>query len=223
MSNYLQETIVLEGLSGVGKTTAAQNLATYHGYSNFNTGSLFRATAAAMLLEAVDIPDLEDYIKEARYDIDLGDPVQPYIAVTGSDVSDMLQTPKVARLASYIGSQQGAANMLERTFDSSLPGARIVVEGKHIGDRVQTAPNHRFFLVATQQVRAERKHRQAQLQGNQAYSLQLATQDILIHDSRDRHLLKVEGEAHIIDTSLLTPGQVVGAIIQHRDQAISMV
>lgn len=55
MAETLDNTIVvIEGQAGAGKTTAAQMLAESYGFSNFNTGTLFRATAAALLYEGAN-------------------------------------------------------------------------------------------------------------------------------------------------------------------------
>lgn len=220
MRESIEDIVVIEGFGGAGKTTAAQNLATYYGYSNFNTGTLFRASAAATLLEGVAAPDLGNYIGEARFRLDLSEPTQPLISVNGRDVSTLLQTPEVTSLASYLGSIDDVSKHVEKLFDESLHGAKIVVEGKNLADRITAGPNQHFFLVASQRVRAYRKWQQALQKGKPSYTLEKAQYDTAINDMRDKKLLIIQPNVHVIDTSKLTPMQVVQAIQHHMNNAI---
>lgn len=207
--------IVIEGQGGAGKTTAAQLLAESHGLSNFNTGTLFRATAAAMLYEQVQLGEISDFVTSTDYDIDTSDSSRPLVAAGGLDVSDILQAPEVTRVASCIGGVADASAKLEHLFNKQLAGNSMVVEGKHLANRMGKAATHMFFFMADFQTRAFRKWRQSQELGRTYYTLAEAYSDTMANDARDRRLLVVPEKTEVIDTTLLTPRQVVDAISKY--------
>jgi cytidylate kinase len=207
--------IVFEGLGGAGKTTAAQILADRYGYSNFNTGTLFRATAAAILLEGVQQNDIESFVQDASYDVELSRLHQPHVAVGGRDVSELLQYPEVTKVSSVIGSIPTAANRLETIFHQSLQKGNMVVEGKNLADRLGETATYMFFFIADVKVRAYRKWNQARLLGRTHYTLLEAQLDTLANDRRDQKMLVAPPNMKIIDTTLLSPNQVVAEIARH--------
>lgn len=216
MAETLDNTIiVIEGQAGAGKTTVAQSLAESYGFSNFNTGTLFRATAAAMLYEGARLCDTDDFVGGAAYEIDTSDASKPLVAVGGMDVSDVLQMPEVTKVASHVGSAAKAAARLEKLFQENLKNGSMVVEGKHLADRMGKHATHMFFFTADFDVRAFRKWQQAQALGKTHYTLLEAQLDTKQNDARDRGLLTVAERTEIIDTTHLSPRQVVGSIARH--------
>jgi len=206
------ETICIQGQGGAGKTTAAQFLASQYGYSNFNTGTLFRASAAAIMLDNTSKAEASAYIEEARYNVDLSDPINPLVSVNGLDVSDLLQLPASTRMASQIGGIPSASKILEKIFDEAPKGMRIVAEGKNLNDRPNFYPTHSFFLLARSETRAFRKWKQAQEKGSTNYTMTDAKRDIVVNDSRDSKLLIAKEGTIPIDTTYLSPFEVVQRI-----------
>lgn len=193
--------IVIEGMGGAGKTTTAQILATQYGLSTFNTGTLFRAVAASMLYDHVGLADTADFVTEASFQIDTADALRPHVAVNGLDVSDNLQLPEVTSISSIIGQVEPAASKLEGIFQRRLNRGNMVVEGKHLADRVGAIATDMFFFMARPEVRAWRKWNQALEKGRGDYTLQQANQDTLLNDMRDKNLLSGPANTTIMDTS----------------------
>lgn len=206
--------VVIEGLGGAGKTTAAQGLAQKYGYINLNTGTLFRASAAAMLREGIAEADMNDFLEQARFDVDTSDPMQPLVAVGGHDVSGVLQLPEVTRMASKIG-RLSAAERLEELFNQRLLEGNIVVEGKHLADRMGAVATKMFFFWASQKVRAYRKWEQAQQAGKFHYTFKEAVIDTMANDLRDKQLLTAGENTTIINTTHLTKSEVVAEVARH--------
>lgn len=215
MTEFLDRNIiVIEGLGGAGKTTAAQGLAQRYGYINLNTGTLFRASAAAARLEGVQDTEIDSFLGQAKFELDTTSPTKPLVAVSGRDVSDLLQTPEVSRAASKIGRLK-AAERLEALFNQRLLEGNIVVEGKHLADRMGAVATKMFFFWATQEVRAYRKWEQAQQMGHRHYTIHEAIADTIANDKRDKQLLTVGQNTRIIDTTHLSKGMVVTAVARH--------
>lgn len=218
MTEYIgNNVVVIEGEGGAGKTTVAQIVSREYGSSNFNTGTLFRATAAGMILEQVRHEEIGDYVQTADYQVSTSDPRQPYVAVRGEDVSDLLQTPEVTRVASFIGQVAAASEKLEGIFNAQVIANRrpMVIEGKNLAGRLELLgikPSYMFFLRAEQQVRAFRKWKQAQEKGLVGYTRLEAQFDTAQNDIRDKKLLIAPANTKVIDTTLLTAEQVARMI-----------
>lgn len=210
-----QNIIAIEGLGGVGKTTAAQGLARQYGLANLNTGTLFRGLSAAAALEFKTIyeDELFDFALGVQLDIDVSDPQKPEVAVNGKQVTDFLQRPEVTRIASVIGSNSLVAARIEAQFSMLLQGGNMVVEGKRILDRIGHYATTSIFLHADFDVRVERKFQQAQAQNITFYSYREARRDVMENDMRDRKLMsKVAANAEFIDTTRMSRLEVVKAI-----------
>jgi cytidylate kinase len=212
--NIGRKVIVIEGTGGAGKTTTAQVLAARYGLNNFNTGTLFRATAATMLHEGITLFEAADFVEQADYLIE-NDLNGLYVAVDGLDVSDVLQLPEVTNVSSRIGQIGSAALRLETIFNSNLSSGRdMVVEGKHLADRIGAAATQLFFFDAQIRIRAHRKWKQAQLNGRVDYTLAEALIDMRTNDLRDKKLLVMPRNTEIVDTSYLTPLEVAQRVAQ---------
>jgi cytidylate kinase len=212
MSNN-PELILVEGLSGSGKTTLANMLCNRYGYAPDNTGVVCRAVSAAAILGGVSSHEQPEFSLEAHLDADMADGL-PQLAVNGRDVSDYLQRPDAAKLATKVRLDQEVEQRLEKIFDSFVGGAtRAVVEGKHIGTRF--CSESRFFLTATQEVRAYRKWLQALRSGRKDYSWPEAYADFLEGETRDRKAgILVSGtNTNIIDTTHLSPEAVLARVL----------
>lgn len=217
MAENSRKVIVIEGTGGAGKTTTAQLLSRRHGLSNFNTGTLFRATAATMLYENIPLAETADFVEQANYLVE-NDGSSLFVAVDGSDVSELLQFPEVTRVASRIGQVAAAAERLETIFNSNLDNNNdMVVEGKHLADRVGAVATHLFFFTARFEIRAHRKWKQAQLGGRHDYTQREALLDTWGNDQRDKVLLVVPDQAQfeVVDTSYLNPLEVVQRVAHH--------
>lgn len=204
--------IVIEGQGGAGKTTAAQILASQYGLNNFNTGTLFRATSTAILMEGVHSSDVDDFVEEAHFDVESSGLLEPMVAVNGVEVTEFLQLPEVTKVASLVGGSEVASNRLEDIFNTSVSKGNVVIEGKKLADSLGRSATHMFFLAATLEVRTLRKWRQAQLLGRGDYTPQEALFDTASNDKRDRGLLQAPKFTNIINTSDLTPVEVVAEI-----------
>lgn len=214
MSEIYSETIIIEGPSGAGKTSVAQNISKEYGYANFNSGMIFRAYAAAMITGGANFEnEALDFAASAEPTYDLSEPEKPLVAIDGVDVSGILQNPNVSRRAIYLGNQAPIASLLEKKFDLLVSGGRVVVEGKNLAGRVKTSPDNQFFLNADFRIRACRKWQQAITNGNSSYTYNEALSDTNLGDVRDSHMLTVKSESKVIDTSSLTVAGVVSAVM----------
>lgn len=212
MKELLDNTILIEGRSGAGKTTAAQLLATRYGYKTLNSGTIFRSVAAAILLHGIHSSEYADFTNESSLQFDLEDATNPQIAVSGIDVSDLLQIPRTLGLATIVGNTSSVQGRLENIFDDLVTGGNTVVEGKNLSRRFIVPESRHYFLTATHDVRSYRKWQQALAKGDASYTISQARQDTMTNDFRDQGMLTIVERAQVLDTSNLSPHRVVECI-----------
>jgi cytidylate kinase len=196
--------IAIDGPAASGKGTLARRLARHLGYAYLETGRLYRAVAAKVLDAGVNPADEAAATKLAQ-DLAARDLAHPKLfdaAITG--------------VASTVAAHQGVrAALLQRQRDFAVhpPGAApgVVVDGRDIGTHVFPGADHKIYLTASPEIRAERRVAQLREQGREAiYQRVLA--DIQDRDRRDetrQHSpLARAKDAHLLDTSSLDADQV---------------
>jgi cytidylate kinase len=207
--------IAIEGLTGAGKTTVARELAHRHDIPCFNTGILYRGAAAASILRNVAPDEIESFLAEATFQLDVTSADQPLVCVEGTDISPLLQHPEVTRRSTKIGGVAIAIARFEPVYRSLLNVPEIIVEGKGLSTGMASGAEHPFYLTATRAIRAARKHMQA-IEMGRDYTLQQSYEDVARGDLRDMHnaggLLRRSVDTPIIDTSNLGVRQVVDLI-----------
>ena len=157
--------IAIDGPAGAGKSTVARNLAKALGFVLVDTGAIYRAVALAVARTKIDSSD-EDTVaalagdllrREAlsfHRDADLG----MRVMLEGSDVSEAIRAPDIGIGASEVSVHpkvRAALLGLQRLAGSS---GGVVLEGRDIGTVVFPDAELKFFLTASPEVRAKRRH-----------------------------------------------------------------
>lgn len=98
----------------------------------------------------------------------------------------------------------------------------MIADGRDMGTVVFPRANHKFYLTASAEIRAERRLKQLSEQGLSAKLCDLI-QDINARDERDANRpiapLKPADDAIIIDTGSLDQGEVFAAVLRYINQA----
>ena len=202
--------ITIDGTAGTGKSTVAQRVAKRLGIAYFDTGALYRSFAWYTQCKA----DLHEAAK--TFSIEIIDDEKRYI-VDGKDISHEIRTPEITTRSSEISRHsfvRQAMNAIQKAYAKSRD---TVFEGRDIGSVVFPDAEHKFFLTAKVEVRAERRFKEMQEKGMEGTYEQVLA-DILARDhadsTRDVAPLKEPEDAHVIDTSAFTIEEVVEAICQ---------
>jgi len=144
-----------------------------------------------------------------------GDP--PRVILDGEDVTGEIRTPEISMAASHVSAIPAVRRLLVKMQQELGRRDGGVLEGRDIGTKVFPETPHKFFLEASADVRAHRRHAELVAKGQSvdfetvlADSVQRDRQDSTRADSPLMH----DETYTVIDTSALTIAEVVAVIVK---------
>ena len=208
--------ITIDGPAASGKGTLARHIAAHLGYAHLDTGKLYRAVGLAVLTAGGDPADPAAATAAARA-------LDPQALNPGALDDPALAGDGVAQAASIVAAIPQVRTALldfQRTFAAQPPdgAAGAVLDGRDIGTVVCPDADAKFFVTASAQVRAERRHKELLARGEPSiYARVLA--DIQERDRRDSTRavapLRPAPDAKLIDTSALDAAAVLTTALAH--------
>ena len=187
--------IAIDGPAASGKGTIAKQIASVYGLHHLDTGLLYRAVAKAVL-DAGDSP---------------GDVERSWAAAVALDPKkfdeNALKAQTITEASSVVAAIPQVREALinyQRAFATKPPGA--VLDGRDIGTVIAPGADVKLFVVATPEVRAERRTLELRRRGEDADERDVLA-DLLRRDERDAGrtaapLLQAP-DAHLLDTTHL--------------------
>jgi len=202
--------IAIDGPSGAGKSTLGKMLAKKLGLLYLDTGAMYRAVALAVERAGVPFRDIDrvaDIAGSANIEL-VGEPDAMKVLLDGDDVSIEIRTQDAAKAASVVSTISEVRRIMvehQRAIGESASNG-CVLEGRDIGSVVFPNADMKFFLTATPEARARRRHTEDQSKGRiSTYEQTLA--EINERDERDVSRedspLIIAPDAVVIDTSEL--------------------
>lgn len=224
--------IAIDGPGASGKSTVAFRLAERIDYLFFDTGVLYRAVTWAALERGIAIGDEAAVTELTRtLAIDVAAPSAGSadgrhctVLVDGRDVTWLIRTPQVDQHVSTVSAYTEVRQILsdqQRRIGARYGGgqgdrAGVVMVGRDIGTVVMPDAALKIYMVASAEERARRRYLE-QTERGRAVSYAEILQDLLRRDQLDSERavapLRPAEDAFVIDTSQLTPDEVVQRII----------
>ncbi len=211
--------LAVDGPSGTGKSSTCRAVAKQLDAKYVDTGAMYRVATLAVLRAGVD-PDDTAAVIAATANLPLtvsDDPDSTEVLLSGDDVSGEIRGPEVTRAVSAVSAiPEVRKNLVELQRKLARDAHRAIVEGRDIGTVVLDTAPAKVFLTASADVRARRRYDQDIAAGRETdYDMVLA--DVQRRDeldsSRATSPLRPADDAEVIDTSDLTPDEVVAALI----------
>ncbi len=209
--------IAIDGPAASGKSTTAKRIADELGINYIDTGAMYRACALKIFemgIELADSPQLREIIDSIKIDFDNNGRT---ILLDGVDVSAEIRTDVISAGASKIatiGFVREKMTELQRRIGLSKS---VVMDGRDIGSAVFPNADFKFYLDASVDARAKRRHLEA-VEKKENLSLEEIKSSIIARDEADMNreispLVKAENAIEI-DTSDLTIPQQVAKILE---------
>jgi cytidylate kinase len=211
--------LTIDGPSGSGKGTVGQVIAQRLGWHFLDSGALYRALGVAALRAGTDFTDKTALARLAgKMDIRFvprphGDVVD--VLLDGQEIGDRLRTEESGKRASILAAIPEVRHALLEKQHSFRSPPGLVADGRDMGSTVFTDALLKIYLIASPEVRAERRYKQLKDKGFDVNLRQLLD-EIRERDARDAGReaspLKPASDACILDTSQLDISGVVERI-----------
>jgi CMP/dCMP kinase len=204
----IPQVIAMDGPAASGKSSIARDVAARLGWAFVNTGNTYRAATWAVLQAGVD-PDDATGVERAVAAADLTCIIEQgrsIVRVNGRDVESELNSEAVNRAVSFVAripEVRARLVAMQRALGSAQP---VVMEGRDIGTVVFPDALAKFYIDASEEVRAKRR-------GLQGQTDSVRERD-RIDSTRKTAPLTAAPDAVVIDSSDLTLAQVVDEVMQ---------
>jgi cytidylate kinase len=215
--------IAIDGPAGAGKSTIARTVALRLGYTLVDTGALYRTVALAAQRAGV-VWDEPDSVERVAHDLVAQKKIRFFTEADGQerillgdeDVSEAIRTPEMSMGASRVSAVPGVRKALFALQRQAGENGGVVLEGRDIGTVVFPDAEHKFFLTASAEVRAQRRYEELCAKGLPAdYSTTLA--EVKRRDEQDTvravSPLRQADDAILIDSSHRSIEDVVSQIV----------
>jgi CMP/dCMP kinase len=183
--------VAIDGPAGAGKSTISRLLAERLGYTLLDTGALYRAVALAARDRAVEWDD-DMAVGALARDLAQRDAIQfrrdekghDRVLLEDADVTEAIRTPELGQGASRVSALPQVREALLGLQRRAAARGGVVLEGRDIGTVVLPDAEVKFFLTASVEVRAARRHREL-LQRGESIPLEEVEREVVSRDARD--------------------------------------
>lgn len=209
--------VAVDGPAASGKTTAARGAARRLGFRHLSSGTLYRAvTWAALRGEWVDADtSFTDCLDSLDLALVPGDG-EYRVRVDGGEPGEELYSEAVVARVSEVSARPEVRRAVNRLVRAEGRRRSLVCDGRDVGATVFPDADLKVYLVASAEERARRRLRErGQVLTDRAVereAARLGGRDE--HDAtREASPLRAAAEAVRIDTTDLTPTEVVARIV----------
>lgn len=209
--------VAIDGYSSCGKSTIAKALAKHAGYTYVDTGAMYRATALYAQRQglAENLAQVVPLLANVHISFNHTDNGQ-HVTLNGEDVESQIRTLEIGNLASQISTIKEVRAFLVAQQQSMGKQKGIVMDGRDIGTVVFPQAELKLFLIASPEVRAQRRFDELKAKGENPILADVLA-DVNDRDYRDTHRaespLRQAEDAIVVDNSHMTREEQMEHII----------
>ena len=217
--------IAIDGPAGAGKSTIAKRVAKALGILYLDTGAMYRAMALQAFRSGIDVNDAEAVCTKLDFSLIRvayqADGMHVYLGE--EDVSQAIRENHVSKGASDISKIPEVRLHLVELQRKIAAENHVVLDGRDITSYVLPRAKYKFYLDASPEVRAKRRHSELAAKGVcMDYDKLLA--EIIDRDYNDSHrafapLTRTEDSIYI-DSSDLSIDEVAALILSYVDEKV---
>ena len=216
---HMANVIAIDGPSGAGKSSVSRIVGERLGYLHVDSGALYRIMTWQCLVHGVDMESPEAiHAFTATVDIECR-PGEGKVAyyVGGEAPGDRIRTPDINANASKVAREKPVRDIVTALLKGMTRFGDLVVEGRDITTAVFPESPARFYLTASAEARAQRRHREEVEKGIANQTADAVKASLLARDKIDSTrkyapLMKADGVLEI-DSSDMTLDEVVEAVL----------
>ena len=225
-------TIAIDGYSSCGKSTMAKDLAREVGYIYIDSGAMYRAVTLYCLEnqlfteEGIDTTKLEAALPDIHISFQLNpDTQRPMTFLNGENVEDRIRTMEVSSHVSPVAALPFVREALVKQQQDMGKEKGIVMDGRDIGTAVFPEAELKIFVVASAEIRAQRRYDELKAKGQEAsYDEILANvkERDYIDQNREVSPLRQADDAILLDNSNLTIGEQKQWLKERFEEAVKV-
>ena len=210
--------IAIDGPAASGKSTAAIGVAKCLGITYLDTGAMYRAVTFGLIDNNIGFRDslnIEKFLEKIEIKFSES-PSGLLLALNGRDITKEIRSKIVTDNVSEVSALKSVRKSMVLIQRKMGEADDCVLEGRDIGTVVFPNAEFKFFLIADEKARAERRLKDLKNIGEQS-SIENVMIDLINRDHKDstrmHSPLKKSDDAIIIDTSDLEINEVIDKIV----------
>ncbi|NLW69620.1 MAG: (d)CMP kinase [Eubacteriaceae bacterium] len=213
--------IAIDGPAGAGKSSVARAVAERLGILYLDTGAMYRAFAYYVLNRG-QLSDINDADKLSGLFEGFGLSFEEgKIFLNGEDITEQIRTPRIDKEVSVFASNAMIRREMVRLQQRIARNRSIIMEGRDICTVVLKDTAYKFYLDASVEERARRRHEQ-NLQKGIDSDMEKIKADIIRRDEADQSRkadpLRIDKDAYVVDSTHMTQEEVIETIIAKVDE-----
>lgn len=154
--------IAIDGPSGAGKSTLARALSEKLGYLYLDTGAIYRTVALSIMKKGANVKNEEtvvSLIPSINIEIRHIEGKQ-HMYIDGDDVTDNIRTNEISANASAVSAIPKIREFLLELQRDYARKNNVIMDGRDIGTVILPNATVKFFMTASNDARAVRRHKE---------------------------------------------------------------